>query len=102
MAKDELKKSSDTEKFRSSVRVRLLNDMTGNNPVFWEKLSKLPPRDYFDVMLKLLPYGFAKVPEPKPLPDKNVVLEERVRRVKASVQQGLPEGEYEYEDEEGE
>ena len=66
--------------FRQKMQA-LLRD---NEDLLMEQLSKLPPKDFCDIYIRLLPYGFAKVPEERPIdiPDNaNAVLEEKQRKI---------------------
>lgn len=74
-----IKKNTATENFRLNVRKQLQY----NSAIFWEKLAGLPPKDFCDIYLKILPYGFAKMPDEKPLDEEGkqkLILEETTRK----------------------
>lgn len=75
----ELPKNS-TQVFRQEIQ-RLVFQ---NFDKLIESLSKLPPKEFIEYTIRLMPYGFSKVPEEKPIevPDNaNAILEERQRKV---------------------
>lgn len=67
--------------FRQKIQA-LLRD---NEEMLVTSMQKLPPKEFCDVYIRLLPYGFAKVPEERPIdptPDNTkAILEERERKI---------------------
>lgn len=95
MGKESIRIANKQDKFRDRLRAQL----EANESLFWERLAQLPPKDFVDAYVKVLPFAYAKVPEPKTTADRAaLVIEDRVRTVKA-IQQGLPEENAEYEEE---
>lgn len=85
------------EKFKDRLKQRLID----NEREFWEAFSMLNPKDKCDVYLKMLPYGFSKAPEEKPLDEagrQKLILEKTTERA-TLIAGGLPE-DTEYEPEE--
>lgn len=83
------------EKFRDRIQHELLEHASD----FWSNLNKLRPKEFCDVYLKMMPFGFSKVPEEKPLDEegkRRLILEETTRKA-TIIGEGLPEIE-EYEE----
>jgi hypothetical protein len=60
---------------------------------FWIEYSKLKPKDKCDIYLKILPYGFAKVPDERPIGEderQRLILEETTRKA-TIIGRGLPQ-----------
>lgn len=77
------------DKFRDRIKLELLE----HADEFWKNLALCKPKDFCDVYLKMMPYGFAKVPDEKPLDDEGkqrLILEETTRKA-TLISGGLPE-----------
>lgn len=77
------------DKFRESIQTQLLYHAKD----FWANLLELKPKDFCDVYLKMMPYGFSKVPDEKPLDEEGkqkLILEETTRKA-TLISGGLPE-----------
>jgi hypothetical protein len=77
------------DKFRDRIRLELLEHAED----FWKNLNACKPKDFCDVYLKMMPYGFAKVPDEKPLDEEGkqrLILEETTRKA-TLISGGLPE-----------
>lgn len=88
MSKELVTKSS-ADKFRERIQQELL----AHADQFWDNLALCKPKDFCDVFLKMMPYGFAKVPDEKPLDDEGkqrLILEETTRKA-TLISSGLPE-----------
>ena len=80
------------DKFRDRIKLELLE----HADEFWKNLALCKPKDFCDVYLKMMPYGFAKVPDEKPLDEEGkqrLILEETTRKA-TLISNGLPEIEY--------
>ena len=99
MSKDIKKKDDDSytkilsnaasDKFRDRIKLELLE----HADEFWKNLALCKPKDFCDVYLKMMPYGFAKVPDEKPLDEEGkqrLILEETTRKA-TLISGGLPE-----------
>lgn len=87
----ELPKNS-TQVFRQEIQ-RLVFQ---NFDKLIESLSKLPPKEFIEYTIRLMPYGFSKVPEERPVePEDNVkaIFEERQRKVTLLSSQRIDESE---------
>lgn len=81
------------DRFRERIQDQLLYHAKD----FWDNLLLLKPKDFCDVYLKMMPYGFSKVPDEKPLDEEGkqrLILEETTRKA-TLISSGLPEAEYE-------
>lgn len=88
MSKELVSKAA-SDKFRDRIKLELLE----HADEFWQKLKLCKPKDYCDVYLKMMPYGFAKVPDEKPLDEEGkqkLILEETTRKA-TIISGGLPE-----------
>lgn len=88
-----------TKKKKDDFKMKIQQELMDNYNLFWENMKKLPAKDFCDVWMKLLPYGFAKAPEERPLDDNKraqLIAEETTRKV-AIIAGGVPE-DVEYED----
>ena len=77
------------DKFRDRIKLELLE----HSEEFWKNLRLCKPKDFCDVYLKMMPYGFAKVPDEKPLDEEGkqrLILEETTRKA-TLISGGLPE-----------
>lgn len=77
------------DKFRDRIKLELLE----HAEEFWKNLRLCKPKDFCDVYLKMMPYGFAKVPDEKPLDEEGkqkLILEETTRKA-TLISGGLPE-----------
>ena len=80
---------------RRSIQQQLLD----NSKLFWQNLSQLKPRDFCEVYLKILPYGFSKVPDERPIGEderQRLILEETTRKA-TLIGGGLPQPEEDIE-----
>lgn len=94
MSKDIVKRNP------AEVREQIQDQLIKNADVFWQNMSQLKPKDFCDVYLKMLPYGFSKVPEEKPITEDErgrLILEEKTRRA-TIISGGLPTIEEEIEE----
>ena len=85
----ELVTKAKADKFREQIQQALLD----RADKFWENLKECKPKDYCDVYLKMMQYGFSKVPDEKPLDEegkKRLVFEETTRKA-TLISDGLPE-----------
>jgi hypothetical protein len=85
----ELVTKAQAGKFREQIQRELLD----HADAFWENLCKCKPKDFCDVYLKMMQYGFAKVPEEKPLDEEGkqrLILEETTRKA-TLISSGLPD-----------
>lgn len=87
------------DNFREGIKRQLMD----HSKEFWYNLNQLKPKDFCDVYLKMLPYGFAKVPDERPLDEaaqQKIILEETTRKATV-IGGGLPEDteDVDYEDE---
>lgn len=67
-----------------TFRQKMQNMLLQHEEKMLDSLSKLPPKDFLDIYVKLLPYGFSKVPEERPIEpitDAHAILEERQRKI---------------------
>lgn len=65
------------------MRDEIKKQLVKYGPKFWQIMENLPPKDFIDVYLKILPYGFAKAPEERPIGEEEqakLVLEEVSRK----------------------
>lgn len=88
MSKELVTKAS-ADKFRERIQQELL----AHADQFWVNLASCKPKDFCDVFLKMMPYGFAKVPDEKPLDEEGkqrLILEETTRKA-TLISSGLPE-----------
>jgi hypothetical protein len=79
-----------------TFRQKMQNMLLQHEEKMLDSLSKLPPKDFLDIYVKLLPYGFSKVPEERPIevPDNaNAILEERQRKITLISGQRMDEAE---------
>lgn len=84
----------------ASMRAEIQRQLIENAPNFWEKLSVLKPKDFCEVYLKMMAYGFAKVPEERPIGEderQRLILEETTRKA-TIIGGGLPPIEDEIEE----
>ena len=85
------------------MRDEIKQQLIDNADKFWENMGKLPPKQFCEVYLKMLPYGFSRVPEEHPVSDdvrQRLVLEETTRKA-TLIGAGLPQAEEEdFEEEE--
>lgn len=87
----ELVTKAKADKFREEIQQALLDRASE----FWEQLQYCKPKEYCDVYLKMMQYGFSKVPDEKPLDDEGkqrLILEETTRKA-TLISGGLPEAE---------
>jgi hypothetical protein len=85
----ELVTKAKADKFREDIQQALLDRANE----FWEQLQHCKPKEYCDIYLKMMQYGFAKVPDEKPLDDEGkqrLILEETTRKA-TLISGGLPE-----------
>lgn len=86
--KQELVTQSQKDNFRSYIQRQLIN----HADQFWTNLSRLNPKDACDIYLKMMQYGFSRVPEERPLDPEGqarLVLEETKRKA-TIIAGGLP------------
>ena len=79
----------DSARMREEIQQQLIK----NSDRFWEYMDALPPRQWLETYLKILPYGFSKAPEERPIgPDERnrLILEETTRKA-TIISNGLPE-----------
>ena len=65
------------------MREEIQQQLIANAPKFWENLAELKPKDFCEVYLKMMSYGFAKVPEERPIGEEErarLILEETTRK----------------------
>lgn len=88
MSKELVSKAA-SDKFRDRIKHELLEHAED----FWRNLKLCKPKDFCDVYLKMMPYGFSKVPDEKPLDEEGqhkLLLEETTRKA-TLISSGLPE-----------
>lgn len=74
------------------MREEIQNQLIAHAPDFWAKLETLKPKDFCDTYLKMMQYGFAKVPDERPIGEEErqrLVLEETTRKA-TIIGAGLP------------
>lgn len=77
----------------SSMREDIQSNLIRLGPKFWEYMESLPPKAFLEVYLKMMPFGFAKVPDERPLDDdtrRRMILEETNRKM-TIIGGGLPQ-----------
>jgi len=65
------------------VRKDIQQQLLDNQQLFWDNLAQLKPKDFCEVYLKILPYGFSKVPDERPIGEEErqrLILEETTRK----------------------
>lgn len=75
------------------VRKDIQSNLVRLGPKFWEYLEDLPPKAFMDIYLKMLPYGFSKVPEERPIGEderQRLILEEKTYKA-TLIGGGLPQ-----------
>ena len=85
------KKTLSQDEFRELIRKRLKE----LEPLFWQNLSQLKPREMVDAYMRLLQYGYSRAPEERPLDEegkRKLVLEETTRKA-TLIESGLPPAE---------
>jgi hypothetical protein len=85
----ELVTKARADKFRERIQLELLEHAED----FWKNLRECKPKDFCDVYLKMMPYGFSKVPDEKPLDEEGkqkLILEETTRKA-TLISEGLQE-----------
>lgn len=91
MANLQPKKDSD------SMRVEIQRKLIENADKFWKDWEELKPKDRCELYLKMMPYGFAKVPDERPIGEderQRLILEETTRKA-TIIGAGLPQKEEE-------
>lgn len=76
-----------------SMRAEIQRQLIENAPNFWSNLAELKPKDFCEVYLKMMAYGFAKVPEERPIGEDErgrLILEEKTRKA-TIIGAGLPQ-----------
>jgi len=74
------------------MREEIQQQLTRLGPKFWDYLEKLPPKQFMEIYLKMMPYGFAKVPDERPIGEderQRLILEETTRKA-TIIGGGLP------------
>lgn len=80
------------------MREEIQRKLIENADKFWENLAELKPKDFCEVYLKMMSYGFAKVPEERPIGEEErarIVLEQTTRKA-TIIGGGLPQTEEDY------
>lgn len=75
------------------MREEIQQQLIRLGPKFWEYLEKLPPKAFMEIYIKMMPYGFAKVPEERPISEDErarLILEETTRKA-TLIGGGLPQ-----------
>lgn len=75
------------------MREDVQNRLVENAPKFWANLAELKPKDYCEIYLKMMSYGFAKVPDERPIGEderQRLILEETTRKA-TIIGGGLPQ-----------
>ncbi len=75
-----------------SMRAEIQRKLIENADRFWKELEKLPTKMFIETYLKILPYGFAKAPEERPIGEderQRLILEETTRKA-TIIGGGLP------------
>ena len=78
-----------TGNMRSDIQRQLMD----HSDEFWECFAQLKPKDKCEIFLKMLPYGFAKVPDERPMGEderQRLILEETTRKA-TIIGGGLPQ-----------
>lgn len=73
----------EVKKDASMMREDIKRQLVDHSDKFWQNMDQLKPKDYCEIFLKMLPYGFSRVPDEKSLADgdrKRLVYEETTRR----------------------
>lgn len=76
----------------AQMREEIQRQLIKNSDKFWKNMAELKPKEWIDAYIKILPYGFAKVPEEKPIGDDErgrLILEETKRKA-TIIGAGLP------------
>ena len=80
------------KKNSEQVREEIKQQLIDNADLFWKNLAELKPKDFCEIYLKILPYGFAKVPDERPIGEderQRLILEETTRKA-TIISNGLP------------
>lgn len=83
------------------VRKNIQNELVRLGPKFWQYLEDLPPKAFMEYYIKMLPYGFSKVPDERPIGEderQRLILEETTRKA-TLIGGGLPQPEDSFEEE---
>lgn len=75
------------------MRTEIQRQLTENAPKFWANLGELKPKDFCEIYLKMMAYGFAKVPDERPIGEderQRLILEETTRKA-TIIGGGLPQ-----------
>lgn len=75
------------------MREEIQQQLTRLGPKFWSYLENLPPKQFMEIYIKMMPYGFAKVPEERPIGEEErarLILEETTRKA-TIIGAGLPQ-----------
>lgn len=75
------------------MRAEIQRQLIENAPNFWANLAELKPKDFCEVYLKMMQYGFAKVPDERPIGEderQRLILEETTRKA-TIIGGGLPQ-----------
>jgi len=74
------------------MREEIQKQLIENAPKFWDDWAELKPKDRCELYLKMMPYGFAKVPDERPIGEderQRLILEETTRKA-TIIGGGLP------------
>lgn len=82
-----------TQEAASKFKDKLKRQLIDHADEFWENMRQLKPKDFCDVYLKMMPYGFSRVPDERPIDDETkqkLILEETTRKA-TLIGGGLPD-----------
>lgn len=99
---DTSKKALVSQNAANNFRENIKRQLIDHSKDFWANMSLLKPKDYCDVFLKMMPYGFAKVPDERPMDDETraKLLYEETTRKATLISGGIPTVDADYEEEE--
>lgn len=83
-----LQRKKDFGSMREDIQRKLIE----NADKFWDDWNELKPKDRCELYLKMMPYGFAKVPDERPIGEderQRLILEETTRKA-TIIGGGLP------------
>lgn len=84
-----LQRKKDFGSMREDIQQKLIE----NADKFWDDWNELKPKDRCELYLKMMPYGFAKVPDERPIGEderQRLILEETTRKA-TIIGGGLPQ-----------
>ena len=75
------------------MREEIQQKLIENADKFWADWNELKPKDRCELYLKMMPYGFAKVPEERPLgaDEQGRLILEETKRTATLIGGGLPQ-----------